>query len=174
MAENKFPFSSLLVGPMCYNRVRTEKENTMTTFAFDFDHTLATTACNTFDDYRDPVFVDDAIELPLVDFAARVSRAHKVVILTARSVEGGIGDAIAAFCDRNGIDVAEIIGVADLFRAIKIRGKRAARKLRTEEKKALMLARWAHNGPVCFWDDDERNVDAAAQIDGVIATKVEV
>ncbi len=38
----------------------------MTTFAFDFDKTLAATACAKFEDYADPSFVRSAKPLPLV------------------------------------------------------------------------------------------------------------
>lgn len=143
-----------------------------TTFVFDFDHTLALTGCKAFSDYNDPSFIEHAVELPLTSFAAHISSKAKVKILTARST-AKIGDALLSYCARNGIDVDEVIGVADIFTDVRVAGTRKPRKMKTAEKKALMLARWAAEGTVCFFDDCDKNIAEAEKVSGVITTKVE-
>ena len=143
-------------------------------FVFDFDKTLADTKCQTFEDYTEPDFIDKAEALPLTFFAAQISKRNlPIKVLTARTLKYGVGEAIQRWLQRHGINCGEVVGANDLFDGVRVKGKRKPRKLRTSEKKALVLAHWSAHSKVCFWDDDRRNIQAVEDNPDVIATKVQ-
>ena len=129
-------------------------------FVFDFDETLAHTNAvvldgtdDKFAEFKNPESILNGTPLGLMDLAKEVhDEGHSVFILTARS--DCIENAISEFLLRFGIEAKAIhcVGInADVDVA--------------KAKRTVLLSIIENHQIVYFFDDDERNIELASELD---------
>ena len=138
----------------------TDMKNKTKAFVFDFDETLAHTNAvvldgtdDKFAEFKNPESILNGTPLELMDLAKEVhDEGHSVFILTARS--DCIENAISEFLLRFGIEAKAIhcVGInADVDVA--------------KAKRTVLLSIIENHQVVYFFDDDERNIELASELD---------
>jgi hypothetical protein len=146
---------------LVYNTDMKNKNNKTTkAFVFDFDETLAHTNAvvldgtdDKFAEFNNPSTILNGTPLELMDLAKEVhEEGHSVFILTARS--DCVENAISEFLLRFGIEAKAIhcVGInADVDVA--------------KAKRTVLLSIIENHQIVYFFDDDERNIELASELD---------
>ena len=129
-------------------------------FVFDFDDTLAHTSAveregtdDRFAEFNDPSTILNGTPLELMTLAKEVyDEGHPVFILTARNKR--IANAIAEFLSGFDIEATEIHCVGS---TAKVNVAKAKRK--------VLLSIIENHDVVYFYDDDEKNIELASELD---------
>ena len=138
----------------------TTMKNKTKAFVFDFDETLAHTSAveldgtdDRFAEFNDPSTILNGTALELMDLAKDVyDEGHSVFVLTARNE--CISNAIAEFLSRFGIEA----------NAIHCVGSNASVNVAKAKRKVLLSIIENHD-VVWFFDDDEKNIELASELD---------
>jgi len=144
-----------------YNEDMKRKEIIMKkAFVFDFDETLAHTDAvvledteNQFSEFNDPLTILKGTPLELMILAKEVyDEGHSVFVLTARN--DCVSGAIAEFMSYDGIVANEIHCV----------GSNANVNV-AKAKRRVLLSIIENHDLVYFYDDDEKNIELASELD---------
>jgi hypothetical protein len=138
----------------------TTMKNKTKAFVFDFDETLAHTSAveldgteDRFAEFNNPSTILNGTPLELMDLAKDVyDEGHSVFILTARNE--CIANAIAEFLSGFGIEA----------KAIHCVGSNANVNVAKAKRKVLLSIIENHD-VVWFFDDDEKNIELASELD---------
>ena len=138
----------------------TTMKNKTKAFVFDFDETLAHTSAveldgtdDRFAEFNDPLTILKGTPLELMILAKEVyDEGHSVFVLTARN--DCVSEAIAEFMSYDGIVANEIHCV----------GSNANVNV-AKAKRRVLLSIIENHDLVYFYDDDERNIELANELD---------